>query len=101
MQLEAWETFDVFTLARLTDGRPLQTVALALLRKRGLVARLGLPEERLRSFLGDVESAYHEHNPYHNSLHAADVTQVRGAGDGRAGRRWGWWWLQQSRGSGG
>ena len=80
LQLEDWEAFDVFKLARLTDGRPLQAVALALLRKRGLVSRLGLPEERLRSFLADVEEAYHPHNPYHNSMHAADVTQVRGRG---------------------
>ncbi|EFN57910.1 hypothetical protein CHLNCDRAFT_34322 [Chlorella variabilis] len=77
--LEDWEAFDVFKLARLTDGRPLQAVALALLRKRGLVSRLGLPEERLRSFLADVEEAYHPHNPYHNSMHAADVTQAVGA----------------------
>jgi hypothetical protein len=70
----------VFRVAQLTDGRPLQTVALALLRRRGLVARLGLPEDRLRSFLADVEDSYHPHNPYHNSMHAADVTQVGAVG---------------------
>ncbi|KAL4858608.1 Calcium/calmodulin-dependent 3' [Chlorella vulgaris] len=78
--LEDWEAFNVFKLAQLTDGRPLQTVTLALLRKRGLVSRLGLPEDRLRSFLADAEEAYHPHNPYHNSLHAADVTQARTPG---------------------
>jgi hypothetical protein len=67
-------------VAQLTDGRPLQTVASVLLRKRGLVSRLGLPEDKLRCFLADVEDAYHPQNPYHNSLHAADVTQV---GEGR------------------
>lgn len=80
LQLEDWEAFNVFKLAQLTDGRPLQTVTLALLRKRGLVSRLGLPEDRLRSFLADAEEAYHPHNPYHNSLHAADVTQARTPG---------------------
>jgi len=74
---------------QLTDGRPLQTVTLALLRKRGLVARLCLPEGRLRSFLSDVEEAYHPHNPYHNSCHAADVVQVRLA---ESRRRWGGRW---------
>jgi hypothetical protein len=59
-----------------TEGRPLQAVVLALLRRRGLVSRLRLPEDRLRSFLADVEEAYLPHNPYHNSLHAADVTQA-------------------------
>jgi hypothetical protein len=89
LQLEDWQGFDVFRVAQLTDGRPLQTVALALLRKRGLVARLGLPEDRLRSFLADVEDSYHPHNPYHNSMHAADVTQV--SAGGRVGCRLGWW----------
>lgn len=78
-QLEDWEAFDVFRLAELTGGRPLQAVSLGLLRRRGLLARLCLPEERVRSFLADVEEAYHPHNPYHNSSHAADVTQVGGA----------------------
>ncbi|KAL4441504.1 hypothetical protein ABPG77_002008 [Micractinium sp. CCAP 211/92] len=77
--LEDWEAFDVFRLAELTGGRPLQAVALGLLRRRGLLSRLCLPEERVRSFLADVEEAYHPHNPYHNSSHAADVTQALGA----------------------
>ncbi|PRW56816.1 3, 5 -cyclic phosphodiesterase pde-4 [Chlorella sorokiniana] len=77
--LEDWEAFDVFRLAELTDGRPLQTVALGLLRRRGLLARLCLPEDRLRNFLADVEEAYHPGNPYHNSTHAADVVQALGA----------------------
>lgn len=77
-QLEDWEAFDVFRLADLTGGRPLQAVTLGLLRQRGLLARLGLPEQRVRSFLADVEEAYHPHNPYHNSSHAADVTQASG-----------------------
>lgn len=131
----------MFRLAELTDGRPLETVVLSLLRRRGLLARLCLPEQRLRkwvlvwlppaahvwhsaaavgcrgvcwqvapaavgprlhavaghmqgalhncraacrlrSFLADVEEAYHPGNPYHNSLHAADVVQV-GAGPGQ------------------
>lgn len=41
----------MFRLAELTDGRPLQTVVLSLLRRRGLLARLCLPEERLRKWV--------------------------------------------------
>ncbi|KAL4444281.1 hypothetical protein ABPG75_012018 [Micractinium tetrahymenae] len=78
-RLEDWESFDVFRLAEVTGRRPLQAVTLGLLRRRGLLARLCLPEERVRSFLSDVEEAYHPHNPYHNSSHAADVTQALGA----------------------
>ena len=100
-QLDDWESFDVFRLAELTDGRPLQTVALALLRKRGLIARLGLPEDRLRCFLSDVEEAYHGHNAYHNSCHAADVTQVcvLAAAAGALGRRGAGWCLAGARDS--
>ncbi len=51
VQLEDWEGFDLFRVARLTDGRPLQTVGLNLLRKRGLIGKLGLAEDKLSSFL--------------------------------------------------
>lgn len=77
----------MFRLAQLSDGRPLQAVVLGLLRKRGLISRLDLPEDRLRSFLADVEEAYHPHNPYHNSSHAADVTQVNALPRGTAPAR--------------
>ncbi|GAB4821974.1 hypothetical protein N2152v2_009020 [Parachlorella kessleri] len=76
--LEDWERFDVFEVARLTDGRPLQTVGLNLLRKRGLIAKLRLADDKLRSFLQAVEGEYHP-NPYHSSMHAADVTQALAA----------------------
>ena len=76
--LEDWERFDVFRVAQLTEGRPLRTVALHLLRRRGLVGRLGLPEDKLTSFLDETELLYPP-NPYHNSSHAADVTQAVGA----------------------
>lgn len=49
--MEDWEGFDIFRVAQLTEGRPLQTVGLNLLRKRGLIAKLRLPEDKLRSFL--------------------------------------------------
>eukprot|EP00887_Chlorella_sp_A99_P006128 scaffold22.g6128.t1 len=69
-----WERFDVFRVAALTRGRPLAAVALALLRRLGLGARLGLPEGRLGAFFEAAEALYGP-NPYHNSAHAADVTQ--------------------------
>lgn len=49
--MEDWDRFDVFKVARLTDGRPLQTVGLNLLRKRGLIGKLQLAEDRLAAFL--------------------------------------------------
>ena len=54
-------------------------------------SRFNIPEEKLKSFLHAVEAGYHgtvfgspwqlatditiDKNPYHNSIHAADVTQ--------------------------
>ena len=51
LQLEQWEGFDIFEVARLSRGRPLQTVALAALQHFGLVEKLGLPPAKLSAFL--------------------------------------------------
>ena len=50
-QLDQWEGFDIFEVARLSRGRPLQTVALAALQHFGLVDKLGLPLAQLSAFL--------------------------------------------------
>lgn len=75
-QAESWSRFDVLRVAALTEGRPLEAVTMAALRRRDLPARMGLPEEALRSFLQDVERGYRAGQPYHNSTHAADVVQA-------------------------
>ncbi|KAK9834015.1 hypothetical protein WJX81_002981 [Elliptochloris bilobata] len=74
-KLDQWEGFDIFEVARLSRGRPLETVTLAALQRFGLVEKLRLPLAKLAAFLQDVEAAYATPNPYHNSTHAADVTQ--------------------------
>ena len=51
LQLDQWEGFDIFEVARLSRGRPLQTVALAALQHFGLVEKLGLPLAKLSAFL--------------------------------------------------
>ncbi len=50
-QLEDWDGFDVFEVARLSRGRPLESVALAALQHFGLVEKLGLPAAKLSAFL--------------------------------------------------
>lgn len=32
--------------------------------------------DNLQCFAGMVQEDYHSHNPYHNAVHAADVTQA-------------------------
>ncbi len=51
LQVDDWGAFDVFKVAALTRGRPLEAVALAVLHRFDLVEKLGLPEAKLRAFL--------------------------------------------------
>ena len=51
LQVDDWGAFDVFKVAGLTQGRPLETVALAVLHRFDLVEKLQLPEAKLRAFL--------------------------------------------------
>jgi hypothetical protein len=66
--------WDPFELAKATNNRPVVTLTLWCLRRSGLIATFDLPEERLIPFLDNVESKYID-NPYHNRIHAADVTR--------------------------
>lgn len=73
-RVDDWN-FDVFTLNSLTEGTTLFITAYTLFIKYGLLEKFGIDEETLIAFLREIEAGYHP-NPYHNSMHAADVTQV-------------------------
>ena len=104
MQMEEWDAFDVNRVTQLTQGRPLEAVALEVLHRFNLLEKLKLPKQKLRSFLRvsslavswacgnaaqtggggagvscgsvqEIEATYRRGNPYHNSTHAADVVQ--------------------------
>ena len=47
-----------------------------LLNQYGLVELFQLDVVKLWRFLVMVQEDYHSHNPYHNGVHAADVTQA-------------------------
>jgi len=51
MQVEDWDAFDVFKLASLAGGRPLEAVTLTVLHRFDLIDKLKLPEKKLRNFL--------------------------------------------------
>ena len=51
MQMEEWDAFDVNRVTQLTQGRPLEAVALEVLHRFNLLEKLRLPKQKLRSFL--------------------------------------------------
>jgi len=69
---------DVFEVARLTGNRPLRFVGWESLRRGCFFSEFEIDAEKALNFLTSVESSYmsSEQVPYHNSLHAADVTHT-------------------------
>ena len=86
-EIDDWN-FDVFQLQKEMSGSythdglvnqpaggSLFITMYALLYKYGLMHRLNLNEKILINWLSMIEAGYHP-NPYHNSMHAADVLHV-------------------------
>ena len=59
MQMEEWDAFDVNRVTQLTQGRPLEAVALEVLHRFNLLEKLRLPKQKLRSFLRVSSVAIH------------------------------------------
>uniref|UniRef100_K1R860 Phosphodiesterase n=1 Tax=Magallana gigas TaxID=29159 RepID=K1R860_MAGGI len=74
-QLNVWN-FDIFNLDILTGGRSLTHVAIHLFKKYNLISAFKLDFIQLMQTFTLIENGYHGSNPYHNSVHAADVTQA-------------------------
>nr|XP_057912712.1 cAMP-specific 3',5'-cyclic phosphodiesterase 7B-like [Doryrhamphus excisus]XP_057912713.1 cAMP-specific 3',5'-cyclic phosphodiesterase 7B-like [Doryrhamphus excisus] len=68
--------FDVFLFDRLTNGNSLVTLMCHLFKVYGLVHHFQLDMVKLHRFLSTLQGDYHSQNPYHNAVHAADVTQA-------------------------
>ncbi|XP_023578665.1 calcium/calmodulin-dependent 3',5'-cyclic nucleotide phosphodiesterase 1B [Octodon degus] len=74
--LDLW-CFDVFSLNRAADEHALKTIVFELLTRHNLISRFKIPTVFLMSFLEALETGYGKYkNPYHNQIHAADVTQT-------------------------
>ncbi|CAG0886801.1 unnamed protein product [Darwinula stevensoni] len=65
---------DIFQVSSLTGGRPLTAVTYTILEQRDLLKTFKIPGKTLIAFLMTLEDHYQK-IPYHNNLHAADVTQ--------------------------
>jgi hypothetical protein len=64
--------FNTFFISNCTNDLPLQVIGSYSIKRFGLDEAFQIPEGRLNAFLLEMESAYLK-NPYHNSIHAADV----------------------------
>jgi hypothetical protein len=70
-----WSVFSYASLKDQTRSRPLGTFVLQTLQSMDLLgAAGGIPTEELGNWLHAVERDYRPDLPYHNALHAIDVT---------------------------
>lgn len=72
LTIDQWDGMDVFQLER-ENQQPLTHVFMTIWKRRGLEQLCRTPEEKAFEFIRSIEMAYKE-NPYHNRVHAAEVT---------------------------
>ncbi|XP_035436812.2 cAMP-specific 3',5'-cyclic phosphodiesterase 4B isoform X1 [Spodoptera frugiperda] len=68
--------FNAFTLENVSGGRCLPVLCVHLFQMYGLLAHFNLDAAKAWKLFSLIEEGYHSTNPYHNSIHAADVTQA-------------------------
>ncbi|XP_051174345.1 uncharacterized protein LOC127290025 isoform X2 [Leptopilina boulardi] len=68
--------FNAFTLETVTGGRSLPVLCVHLFHWYGLFQHFNLDVVRVWKLFSLIEEGYHSTNPYHNSIHATDVTQA-------------------------
>uniref|UniRef100_A0A8C1GQU5 Phosphodiesterase n=1 Tax=Cyprinus carpio TaxID=7962 RepID=A0A8C1GQU5_CYPCA len=74
--VDKW-SFDVFTLQEASSEHALKFLVYELLTRYDLISRFRIPVSSLVLFVEALEIGYSKHrNPYHNLIHAADVTQT-------------------------
>ncbi|KAM8855409.1 dual specificity calcium/calmodulin-dependent 3',5'-cyclic nucleotide phosphodiesterase 1A-like [Spinachia spinachia] len=75
-EVDHW-SFDVFSFHEGTGDHALKFLVYDLLTRYDLINRFRIPLQALVQFVEALESGYSKHrNPYHNLIHAADVTQT-------------------------
>lgn len=72
--IDSWG-IDMFQLANLTSQQPLTTVTMHILKKRNLFSTFNICEKDFFVYMTVAENRYNAAVPYHNCIHAADVTQ--------------------------
>ncbi|KIH68835.1 3'5'-cyclic nucleotide phosphodiesterase [Ancylostoma duodenale] len=74
-EINSW-SFNPFQLNEVSEGHALKFVGFELFNRYGFMDRFKIPLAALENYLHALEQGYSKHNnPYHNVVHAADVTQ--------------------------
>uniref|UniRef100_A0A4W3H638 Phosphodiesterase n=1 Tax=Callorhinchus milii TaxID=7868 RepID=A0A4W3H638_CALMI len=66
---------NIFRVAECSNNRPLSTTMYAIFQERELMKTFQIPLDTFLTYTMTLEDHYHADVAYHNSLHAADVTQ--------------------------
>uniref|UniRef100_A0A8D3C020 Phosphodiesterase n=1 Tax=Scophthalmus maximus TaxID=52904 RepID=A0A8D3C020_SCOMX len=66
---------NIFHVAEFSNNRPLSCMMFAIFQERDLLKTFRIPVDTFVTYVMTLEDHYHANVAYHNSLHAADVTQ--------------------------
>ncbi|XP_032384396.1 cAMP-specific 3',5'-cyclic phosphodiesterase 4C isoform X1 [Etheostoma spectabile] len=72
--LDKWG-FNIFRVAEFSNNRPLSCIMYTIFQERELLKTFRIPVDTFVTYVMTLEDHYHGNVAYHNSLHAADVTQ--------------------------
>ncbi|KAM9392659.1 3',5'-cyclic-AMP phosphodiesterase 4C isoform 2-T2 [Pholidichthys leucotaenia] len=72
--LDKWG-LNIFRVAEFSNNRPLSCIMFAIFQERDLLQTFRIPVDTFITYVMTLEDHYHANVAYHNSLHAADVTQ--------------------------
>ncbi|XP_034747464.1 cAMP-specific 3',5'-cyclic phosphodiesterase 4C-like isoform X2 [Etheostoma cragini] len=72
--LDKW-CFNIFRVAEFSNNRPLSCIMYTIFQERELLKTFRIPVDTFVTYVMTLEDHYHGNVAYHNSLHAADVTQ--------------------------
>ncbi|XP_067354810.1 3',5'-cyclic-AMP phosphodiesterase 4C-like isoform X2 [Channa argus] len=72
--LDKW-SFNIFRVADFSNNRPLSCIMYTIFQERELLKTFRIPVDTFVTYVMTLEDHYHGNVAYHNSLHAADVTQ--------------------------
>lgn len=74
-RVDQW-AFNTFALDACSGGRSMPLLCVHLFHEYGFLSTFNLDAVRVWHCFSLIDAGYHSNNPYHNSVHAADVTQA-------------------------